>query len=443
MAGNMTAAVVPEISAGDTAWVLTSTALVMLMTPGLAFFYGGLVNERNVLNTIMMSIISMGVVAVPWMLVGFSLAFGSAGGPVIGDFGYVALAGMKDTVWPGTSLPSLVFVVFQMTFAVIGAAIISGAVVERMRFGAWAIFITVWSLVVYAPICHWVWGPGGWIMELGAKDFAGGAVVHESTAISALVLAKLLGPRASHAAAVREEEQPHNVPTVILGAALLWFGWSGFNGGSALAADSVAALALINTYQAAGSALVAWSMMERWWKGRWSAVGSVTGAIVGLVVITPAAGFVSVFGACVMGALGAIVVYPSFQVSSGIDDSLDAFPCHGVSGIVGTLLTGFFAEEGGLFYGGGWSLLGAQSVACLAVMLYAGVATSIIYGVLRCFMQTRVDKDTEMAGIDSSLHGESAYCHTPQKEYPQAAKSNFATDSTCEDSSDSAEGSTV
>ena len=407
------------IDAGNTAWVLTSSAFVLLMTPGLAFFYGGLVKEQNVLNTMMMSLISMGVVSMTWMLAGFSLAFGDGGGKIIGDLNYFGMRGMLDMdVWDGTTLPPLVFVVFQMTFAVIGCAIISGSIVERMHFGAFTVFITLWSLVVYAPIAHWIWGPGGWIEELGAKDFAGGAVVHESTAVSALTLAWLLGPRSE-----RGEDQAHNVAFVILGGSLLWFGWSGFNGGSALAADGLAALALINSYQAAASCLVTWMMIERIFRKRWSAIGAVTGAVVGLVIITPAAGFVSTIGAFAMGVIGALMVYPFFQFTSRIDDSLDTFPCHGISGFFGTMLTGCFAMDGGLFYGGGFKLLLVQFVASMAVAAYAAFMSTIIFLLIKFVMRTRVHKDWEDAGLDELVHGESAYVHSPTKSYPSPNKS--------------------
>mmetsp|Transcript_68740 Transcript_68740/g.143559 ORF Transcript_68740/g.143559 Transcript_68740/m.143559 type:complete len:437 (-) Transcript_68740:89-1399(-) len=410
------------VDAGNTAWVLTSSAFVLLMTPGLAFFYGGLVKEQNVLNTMMMSLISMGVVSMTWMLAGFSLAFGDGGGKIIGDLNYFGMMGMLDMdVWDGTTLPPLVFVVFQMTFAVIGCAIISGSIVERMHFGAFTVFITLWSLVVYAPIAHWIWGPGGWIEELGAKDFAGGAVVHESTAVSALTLAWLLGPRSE-----RSEEPAHNVAFVILGGSLLWFGWSGFNGGSALAADSTAALALINSYQAAAACLVTWMLVERFVRKRWSAIGAVTGAVVGLVIITPAAGFVSTIGAFAMGIIGALMVYPFFQFTSRIDDSLDTFPCHGISGFFGTMLTGCFAMEGGLFYGGGFKLLLAQFVASMAVAAYAAFMSTLIFLFIKFVMRTRVHKDWEDAGLDELVHGESAYVHSPTKSYSSPTKSTHA-----------------
>jgi len=378
----------------------------------------------------MMSIISMGIVSVPWMMFGFSLAFGSGGGALIGDFSYAGLAGLEQVVWPGTKVPALLFAVYQMTFAVISAAIISGAVIERMRFSAYAAFILFWSILVYVPLCHWVWGPGGWIEEMGSKDFAGGTVVHMSTAVSALALARLLGPRARHGSTEQEKDQPHNVPFVILGGALLWFGWSGFNGGCALAADYSAALALVNTYQSAAASLTVWSALERWQFKRYSAVGTVTGAVVGLVIITPAAGYVTPVGAAIMGAVGCALAYPTFQLSSSrVDDSLDCFPCHGVSGFIGTMLTGLFATEGGLLYGGGFALLQAQFVASIATAAYAAFMSAAIFLGLRLLMRMRVSEDDESMGLDNTLHGQRAYQEksTPTgKQAEEAAKRGSA-----------------
>lgn len=396
------------MSPGDTAWVLTSAALVLLMTPGLAFFYGGLVRGNNVLNTMMMSIISMGVVAVPWFAYGFSLAFGSGGGAFIGDLSYAGLSGMQDKLWEGTALPALLFAVFQMTFAIIGAAIISGAVVERMRFSAFVVFIFLWSLLVYDVVCHWVWGPGGWIDALGAKDFAGGTVVHETTACAALVLSYLLGPRLDHNP--KEKSPPHNVPFVILGAALLWFGWAGFNGGSALAADEAAALALVNTFLAGSTTLVTWLIVERLHAKHASAVGTVTGAIVGLVIITPAAGYVTPIGAVIMSVLGCLLVYPAFQFSHDrLDDSLDCFPCHGVSGFVGTVLTGVFSTDGGLLYTGRFQLLGVQVLAAIVSAAYSMAVTALLVKAISLFLRMRVSEETESLGLDAKVHGHAAY----------------------------------
>jgi len=397
------------MNGADTAWVLMSSALVLLMTPGLAFFYGGLVQGSNVLNTMMMSIISMGVTAVSWVLVGFSLSFGSKGGAFIGDFSYIGLSGLDGILWPDTKLPAILFAVFQTTFVVIAAAIISGAVAERMKFSAYVWFICLWSLLIYAPVCHWVWGPGGWIDGIGVKDFAGGNVVHLTTGVSSLVLAILLGPRLGHGES--RKPVPHSIPFAVLGAALLWFGWSGFNGGSALAADETAALALVNTYAAPAASLVTWALLERLQHKRSSsATGMVTGAIVGLVIITPAAAYVSPVAALLMGACGCVLVYPTFQLSHHrVDDSLDAFPCHGVSSFVGACFTGIFARDGGLLYGGGLGLIAVQVEAALATATYTAAMTAAIFFVLSRFIQMRVAEEDESLGLDNSCHGEVAY----------------------------------
>lgn len=400
------------ISAGDTAWLLTSIGLVLLMTPGVAFFYGGLVRGKNVLNTMMMSLFSMGLVALLWALVGYSLAFGE-GNDWIGSLAHVGLMNVDNEAYPDTAIPSLVFVLFQMTFAIITPALISGAVVERMRFGAYALFIGAWSLLVYSPLCHWVWG-GGWIARLGALDFAGGTVVHVSAGVSAVVAALILGERKAGQGAPR----PHNVPFVILGGSLLWFGWFGFNGGSALGANKIAGLALVTTNLAAASGMVTWVLLEWRREGRPSAVGAMIGAVVGLVTITPAAGFVSTSGAMMMGVIGALAAYWTIALLGRlrIDDSLDVFACHGVGGLVGSVLTGVFATKSandsgadGLLYGGGWSLLGVQVVSVLAAALFAGLMTVLVLKSLKLIMVIRVEEKEEIVGMDLKTHGETAY----------------------------------
>lgn len=400
------------INTGDTAWLLTSIAFVLLMTPGVAFFYGGLVRGKNVLNTMMMSVISMGIVALLWAGVGYSLAFGKSNG-WIGSFEHVGLAGIDLSVYPGTNIPMMVFVLFQMTFAVITPALISGAVVERMRFSAYALFISLWSLIVYAPLCHWVWG-GGWISELGALDFAGGTVVHVSAGVSAVAAALVLGRRKEDS----DEPKPHNVPFVILGGSLLWFGWFGFNGGSALGANALAGLALLTTNLAAAAAMVSWTLLEWRSHGRPSAVGAMIGAVVGLVTITPAAGFVTPLGAIAMGALGSVTAFYAIKLlgRSRIDDSLDVFACHGVGGIIGSILTGFFATTAvnadganGLFYGGGWSLVGIQTLTVVVAALFAGVVTVGLFWALKKLMGIRAEEVAEVSGLDLDIHGEHAY----------------------------------
>lgn len=399
---------------GDSAWVLASSALVLLMTPGLAFFYGGLVRDTSLINTMMMSIIAMGVISILWALVGFSLAFGD-GGPVIGNFDFAVFYELDDRTWGDTAVWSLAFAVFQMTFAIIAAAILSGSLVERIRFQAYVIFIALWSLFVYVPICHWVWGPRGWMEEWGALDFAGGTVVHVSSGTSGLVAAMLLGPRAHKAST---EDKPHNVPFVLLGAALLWFGWSGFNGGSAFAADAVAARALASTYLAASASMLVWTIIDSIRYNHPSSVGAMVGAVAGLVVITPAAGFVSPQGAIIMGILGAPVCYCAVVLMGKlkrIDDALDAFALHGVGGFWGAVLTGAFALDGGLFYNGGWALLGKQVVCSLVGVAYAAGVTALIFIVLKAVMRVRVLEHEESRGVDQHVHGEKAY--SPAKSY--------------------------
>ena len=398
------------INSGDTAFVLVAAAMVLLMTPGLAFFYGGLVRGKNVLNTMLMSVVAMGVIAIEWAVVGYSMAF-APGSSVLGGLDFLGLSGVGAAPRAGQSIPHLAFVAFQMMFAIITPALISGAVVERMKFRVYVPFIVLWAVVVYNPLCHWVWG-GGWLGAMGALDFAGGTVVHVSAGVSALVAAFLVGPRRSNAA-----PRPHNVPFVLLGAALLWFGWFGFNAGSALAADGVAALALLTTNLAAAGALVAWCALETFQMGRPTAVGAATAAVVGLVTITPAAGFVTPMGAIAMGVLGSVGAYFVIQLlhSARLDDSLDVFACHGVGGIIGSVLTGVFATKAvnaagadGLLYGGA-GLVWTQTVAVLAAALFAGLATAAILLPLKAAFGLRADEESEYEGLDAMEHAESAY----------------------------------
>jgi Amt family ammonium transporter len=313
-----------EINAGDTAWMLTASALVLLMTPGLAFFYGGLARGKSVLNTMLMSFVAMGIVGVLWVVVSYSIAFGDGGNAWIGSLSAVGLNGLVDSV-TGT-IPTLMFVIFQAMFAIITPALISGAVVDRMKFSSYVIFITLWSVLIYAPLAHWVWSADGWLFNLGALDFAGGTVVHMSAGFSALVAAWLLGPRLS---STRRVALPHNIPFVLLGAGLLWFGWFGFNAGSALAANSTAALAFVTTNTAAAAAMITWLICEGLRGHKPTAVGAATGAVVGLVTITPAAAFVSPLAAIAVGAIGAAVAFGVVQLKNriGIDDALDVFAC--------------------------------------------------------------------------------------------------------------------
>ena len=396
------------ISGADTAWLLVSTALVLLMTPALAFFYGGLVRSKNALNTMMMSFVALGVSGALWVLLGYSLAFGE-GNAWIGDVSMAALDGVGLDA-SGT-IPHLLFMAFQGTFAIITAALISGAVVERMRFSSYMAFIALWGLVVYAPVCHWVWG-GGWIGEMGALDFAGGAVVHVNAGVAAFVAALVLGARKDYG---REALLPHNVPFVLLGAGVLWFGWFGFNGGSALAADGIAALALVNTMLAPAACLVAWVFMDHFVTKRITAVGVATAIVVGLVAVTPAAGFVSPIGALALGVISAI---PSFllirwRTRTKLDDSLDVFAAHGVGGITGALLTGVFASaafggSAGLFDGNA-AQVGIQAATIAAVAVYSGVATFLLLKIIGLFVPLRADAKSEGLGMDISAHGEEAY----------------------------------
>lgn len=405
---------VAATSPGDTAWVLISTALVLVMVPGLAFFYGGLVRGKSALNTMLMCIGALAIITVQWVVFGYSLAFGP-GSRWLGDLSYLGLSGVGSAGGPyAAGIPHVLFAAFQGMFAGIAVALFSGAIVERMRFGAFLIFGVLWSTLIYDPLAHWVWGEGGWLRELGALDFAGGTVVHISAGVTAIVLAVTLGPRRDFG---RVATVPHNVPFTLLGAGLLWFGWFGFNGGSALAADGVASNALLTTHAGASAGVVAWLLCELLRSGRATAVGAATGAVVGLVAITPAAGFVTPMGALAIGLLSAPLSFAALHLRarSRVDDTLDVFACHGVAGISGALLTGIFATttvnaagaDGAL--AGNWSLLGAQTIAVVATMAFVGAASFALVSLLRLVMPVRVDVDAELRGVDISEHGEEAY----------------------------------
>jgi len=390
--------------------MLISTALVLLMTPALGFFYGGLVRSKNSLNTMMMSYVALGIVGVVWALLSYSLSF-SEGGPWIGGTSNALLNGV-GTEAKGT-IPHVLFMAYQGTFAIITAALISGAVVERMRFGPYIAFLVLWSLLVYAPVAHWVWG-GGWLMTRGILDFAGGTVVHINAGISALVAAVVLGARKDY---TRQAILPHNVPFVLLGAGLLWFGWFGFNGGSALASNELAAVAFTNTFLAPMTTMVVWVLLDYFRTGRATAVGGATGIVVGLVAITPAAGFVSPTGALVLGAIAAFPSYFAIVVRSRtrVDDSLDVFAGHGIGGLTGALLTGVFAQKAwnaagndGLLAGNP-AQLGTQALGAFSAMLYAGLMTFVILKAMGLVMALRAAPRTEGVGMDVSQHGEEAY----------------------------------
>lgn len=397
------------LSGADTGWILISTALVLLMTPGLAFFYGGLVRSKNVLNTMMMSFIAFGAAGVLWAVVGYSIAFGE-GGPFVGDLSMSFLSGVGAE--PSGTIPHMLFMAFQGTFAIITAALISGAVVGRMKFGAYVTFIALWGLLVYAPVAHWVWG-GGWLDDLGALDFAGGAVVHVNAGAAALVAALVLGSRTDYG---RQATLPHNVPFVLLGAGLLWFGWMGFNGGSALAADEFAALAVVNTLLAPAATLVAWAVLDLVSSRKITAVGAATGIVVGLVAVTPAAGFVSPISALAVGALAAVPSYLliHWRPRTRLDDSLDVVAAHGVGGLSGALLTGVFASAAvngstnGLLFGNP-AQLGVQALSVAAVFAYSAALTFVILKAIQLVAGLRPSLEEERRGVDLAYHGEEGY----------------------------------
>ena len=397
------------MSAADTAWMLIATAMVLVMTPALGFFYGGMVRAKNTLNTMMMSYVALGFVGIAWAFIGYSLAF-SEGGALVGNFRYSFLSNVG--IEPHGTIPHVLFASYQGTFAIITAALISGAIVERMRFGPYITFITLWSIIVYAPIAHWVWG-GGWLGRLGALDFAGGTVVHINAAASALVVALVVSARKDYA---RQAIIPQNVPFTLLGAGLLWFGWFGFNGGSALGANASAALAFTNTMFAPMATLVVWSIIDLMRTRNTTAIGAATAIVVGLVAITPAAGFVSPFGAIVLGAIAAPASYFAilWRARTRLDDSLDVVAAHGVGGIVGALLTGVLAQkswngvaDGALF--GNVRQLGIQGIAVVATIVYSVAATFVIIKVIGLVMSLRASAKEEGIGLDVTQHGEEAY----------------------------------
>src|SRR6187431_1597117 len=406
----------PTLNSGDTAWMLISTALVLLMTPALAFFYGGLVRSKNALNTMMMSFISLGFVGVAWALIGYSLAL-SPGNDYIGDASFFFLKGVdlseKGAIVPLT-IPHMLYMAFQATFCIITAALISGAIVERMRFSAYVVFITVWSLVVYAPLAHWVWG-GGFLADMGAWDFAGGTVVHVNAASAALVAVIALGKRQGYPSS---SLLPHSVPLVLLGSGLLWFGWFGFNAGSALAASPIAGLAFVTTMLAPAGTLVVWTVIDMVRTGKPTAVGAATAIVVGLVAITPAAGFISPMNALLLGGIAAVPSYLALiiRAKTSLDDSLDVVAAHGVGGTVGALLTGVFAEKSlngvadGVLFGNPKQIL-VQGTAVLAAIVYSGVVSFVLLKAIALVMPLRATGDEEATGLDIALHGEEAYLH--------------------------------
>jgi Amt family ammonium transporter len=403
------------INGGDTAWVLTATALVMLMTPGLALFYGGLVRRKNVLSILMQCMFTLALVSVTWVLVGYTLAFGKDvnGWGIIGNLDNLGLKGIG--VSPSSyapTIPATSFALFQMMFAIITPALIIGAFAERKRFKAFVLFALLWSLLVYSPICHWVWGQGGWLNKMGVMDFAGGTVVHISSGVAALVAALVLGPRVR-----RESErfEPHDVRLTVIGAGILWFGWFGFNGGSALAANGLAVNAVLVTNTAAGMGALTWMTMSWLHKGSPSVIGAVSGAIAGEVAITPASGFVDPSSAILIGFLAGVICYGAILLRERmkIDDALDVWAVHGVGGTLGVLLTGVFAttaintliSKGGLIDGNP-NQMATQLVAIAATWIYSAAATLVILKVVDVAVGLRVAESEEEAGLDASQHGE-------------------------------------
>ncbi|MFE0511928.1 ammonium transporter [Streptomyces sp. NPDC058964] len=402
---------------GDTAWLLAATALVLLMTPGLALFYGGMVRTKSVLNMLMMSFVSIALVTVVWLAAGYSLAFGDdIGAGLLGGLDHAGMSGIGPGSVQGT-VPTLLFATFQLTFAIVTAALVSGAIADRAKFGAWLVFVPVWTLLVYVPVSHWVWGPGGWILRhLGALDFAGGLPVEITSGASGLALCLVLGPRLGFK---KDAMRPHNLPMVILGAGLLWFGWFGFNAGSAMGANGLAAAVFLNTLAAGCTGLLGWLFVEQKRDGHPTTLGAASGAVAGLVAITPSCGSVSLLGALVVGlAAGALCSYAvSWKFRLNYDDSLDVVGVHLVGGIVGTLLIGAFAEKAmtggaeGLFYGGGLAQLGRQLVAVAVVAVYAFGMTYAIGKAIDRTTGFRASEEQEHTGLDLTVHAETAYDH--------------------------------
>ena len=405
------------MDSGDTAYVLISAALVMLMIPGLAFFYSGMVRAKNVLATALQSFFALGIVSVLWVLIGYTLAFGPDINGLIGNLDYVGFKGVgqEPNAALAATVPALAFAVFQLFFAAITPALITGAFAERMKFSAFAIFTSVWLILIYAPLAHWVWAPGGWIRSMGALDFAGGTVVHISAGIAALAAALLIGKRAGLA---KKVTTPHNLPFTMLGAGLLWFGWFGFNSGSALAANGIAASAFVTTNIAAAAGMLGWALIDYTRHRKVTSLGAVSGAVAGLVAITPAAGFVSPLSAILIGVLAGIVCSYAvgLKLRFGYDDTLDVVGVHAVGGIVGALSIGFLAETAvnpaganGLLYGGGLTLLGHQVVAVGAAVAFSFIGTWIILKVIDMTIGLRVSPNDEIMGLDKGQHEEDGY----------------------------------
>ncbi len=404
-----------KVDSGDTAWILISTALVMLMTPAVGFFYAGMVRKKNVLSTLTMSFVLLALVSIQWVIIGYTLSFGPDMGGIIGSLKWAGLTAVGQTPNAdyAATIPHLAFMIFQMMFAAITVALIVGSVVERMKFSAFLIFSALWATLVYDPIAHWVWGVGGWLRQLGALDFAGGTVVHVNAGISALALVLVLGKRKGYG---KDNMEPHNIPHVVLGAALLWFGWFGFNGGSALASNGLATSAFVVTNVAASAAGIAWLLLA-WRERKPSALGFATGAVVGLVAITPASGYVTPLAAIAIGAIAATCSYYAIKLRMRlrVDESLDVLGCHGVGGMVGAILTGVFASTAvnaaganGLLYGNPKLVL-IQAAAVSVTLIYGFSVTWVLAKVLDMTIGLRVTDKEEEVGLDMSQHAETAY----------------------------------
>ena len=398
------------MNSGDTAWVLISAALVLFMTPGLAFFYGGMVRAKNVLGMLMQNFFAIGIVSILWAMIGFSIAFGGTG-PILGN---AEFAWLSNVATLDGNIPGLAFVAFQMMFAVITPALITGATADRLKFGSYALLIAIWSILVYAPVARWVFNPNGWIYEMGALDFAGGAAIHINAGVAALAVVLVIGNRRGHGS---EPMPPHNLPFTMLGTGILWFGWMGFNAGSALAADGVAAQAVVNTQLAAAAGMLGWLLVERIKRGHATTLGAASGAVAGLVAVTPCAGFVGGASPMIIGAIAGAGCFAALGIKERMnwDDSLDVIAVHLVGGIIGTLLLGFFADSAvngdtdGLFFGGGAELLKDQFVAAGAVGAFSFTVTLGIAVVISKTMGLRVSEDDELRGLDQSQHAEAAY----------------------------------
>jgi Amt family ammonium transporter len=406
----------PKVDSGDTAWILVSSALVMLMTPGLALFYGGMVRRKNVLGTIMQSFIALALITIQWVLYGYSLSFGPDIGHVIGSLDWIGLRGVGLEPNPdyAATIPHQAFMIFQMMFAVITPALITGAIAERFKFKTYLVFLILWSTFVYDPLAHWIWGVGGWIRNMGALDFAGGLVVHISSGVAALAAALMVGRRKGYG---DEPMPPHDLTMTVLGAALLWFGWFGFNGGSAVASGSLATSAFVVTHISTAAAALSWMIAEWAYRGNPTVLGAASGAVAGLVAITPASGFVGPVPAIIIGLAAGVACYLAINLKTklGYDDSLDVVGVHGVGGTWGALATGLFASKAinsagnnGLFFGNP-SLLGIQALSVFVAWVYSFVVTLIILKVLDWTMGLRVSEEHEINGLDLSQHGEAGY----------------------------------